>query len=248
MPENEVSFVAGQLFRDCANCPEMVVLSGGLFTMGSPNDEPGRRADEGPQREVSLAPFAIARTEITFAQWDACVSAGGCPAIAGADRGWGRGERPAIGLSWADAQAYVAWLNTQARGPRYRLPSEAEWEYAARAGTRTAYATGVTLTLRQAVYRARRTERVGAFPANALNLVDMHGNAAEWVQDCYAPNYVQAPVDGASLEYDACPARIYRGGSYAEQSAAALRSAARASGAPDVRVRSNGFRIARALQ
>jgi formylglycine-generating enzyme required for sulfatase activity len=247
LPETEVSFVAGQQFRDCASCPEMVVLSGGLFTMGSPNNELGRRADEGPQREVSIAPFAIARAELTFAQWDACVSAGACPSIAGADRAWGRGDRPAIGLSWADAQVYVGWINAQVNGPRYHLPSEAEWEFAARGGTQTPYATGVTIGVRQAVYHARRTERAGAFPANAFNLVDMHGNAAEWVQDCYAPNYLLAPIDGAPIEFDSCPSRVYRGGSYADL-ASALRSAARGNGAPDVRIRSAGVRLARALQ
>lgn len=247
LPETEVSYITGQVFRDCADCPEMTVLSGGLFVMGSPNEEEGRQPDEGPQREVSIAPFAMGRTEVTFAQWDACVAAEVCAADAGADRGWGRGARPVIGVSWSDAQAFIGWLNAQVGRDLYRLPSEAEWEFAARAGSRTPYAEGETLAISQAAFRARRTSTVGAFEANAFGLVDMAGNAAEWVRDCHANNYALAPVDGEAMEFEGCPERVYRGGYYTDY-APALRAAARASAAPDARPIGVGFRVARDLQ
>lgn len=236
----------GSTFRDCATCPEMVVLAGGLFVMGSPAAETGRNRDEGPQREVSIAPLAVSRTEITFAQWDACLGGGGCAGYSPVDRGWGRGDHPVIGVSWNDARAYVDWLNTQVGGLRYRLLSEAEWEYAARAGSRDAFATGRTLTTRQATFRARRTDRVGAHAANAFGLLDMHGNAAEWVADCYSANYDLAPIDGVAVEADECARRVYRGGGYADQ-ALALRAAARRAERADARTAGLGFRIARSL-
>src|SRR5690606_7613136 len=169
--------VAGYTFTDCSGCPEMIVLAGGLFVMGSPDNEPGRGRDEGPQREVSVAPFAMGKYEVTFAQWDACLAGGGCNGYSPPDGGWGRGDRPVTGISWQDAQAYLDWLNAQAGGLRYRLPSEAEWEYAARAGHNEAYAFGPRVTATQATFRARQTTPVGAHEGNAFNLYDMHGNA-----------------------------------------------------------------------
>lgn len=245
-PEAAPVLQPGQTFRDCEACPEMVVLPGGLFAMGSPESEFGRGRDEGPQHEVSIAPFAVGKYEITFAQWDACVANDGCNGFAPADRGWGRGSRPAVGLSWSDAQAYVAWLNARTGGPTYRLLTEAEWEYAARAGVTSAYAFGDELTAAQATFRAARTTEAGAHEANAFALFDLHGNAAEWVQDCYAPNYELAPINGGAIEADACRARVYRGGSYADASAR-LRSAARRSASPDARQAGVGFRVARDL-
>ncbi len=237
---------AGTTFRDCANCPEMVVLPGGLFVMGSPANEAGRAADEGPTREVSVAPFAVSKTEITFAQWDACLGGGGCNGFSPQDRGWGRGSQPLIGVSWTDAQAYLDWLNAQGGGTRYRLLSEAEWEYAARAGARTAYASGATLTTRDATYRARRTDAVASHALNAFGLADMHGNAAEWVEDCYSRNYQLAPIDGAAVQADECTRRVHRGGGYADQ-APALRAAARRAENVNTRGPALGFRVARAL-
>jgi formylglycine-generating enzyme required for sulfatase activity len=236
----------GDAFRDCDACPEVVVLSGGLFTMGSPANETGRGRDEGPQREVAVAPFAIGKYEITFQQWDACLAGGGCNGFSPADGGWGRGNRPVRGVSWEDAQSYLDWLNAQAGGLRYRLASEAEWEYAARAGEAAAYSTGARVTATQATYRARQTTPVGAHEANAFALFDMHGNVGEWVEDCYAPNYQLAPVDGAAVQADDCNRRVFRGGGYADQ-APVLRAAARKAGAPAARQPSVGFRVARTL-
>jgi formylglycine-generating enzyme required for sulfatase activity len=240
------TYTAGHTFRDCAQCPEMVVLSGGLFVMGSPEGEAGRGRDEGPLREVSIAPFAIGRYEITFAQWDACLAGGGCNGYSPADGGWGRGDKPVTSVSWDDAQAYLDWLNLQAGGLRYRLASEAEWEFAARAGVSEAYAFGSRVTATQATFGARRTTAVGAHEANAFSLFDMHGNVGEWVEDCHAPNYDLAPVDGAAVHDANCARRVFRGGGFADQPAV-LRAAARRSGAATTRSQAVGFRVARTL-
>lgn len=224
----------------------MIVLPGGLFTMGSPASEAGRGRDEGPQREVSIAPFAMSKTEITFAQWDACLAGGGCNGYSPNDGGWGRGGRPVSNVSWNDAHAYLEWLNAQAGGLRYRLATEAEWEYAARAGATDAYAFGPRVTATQATFHARQTSPVAAHDANAWGLFDMHGNVGEWVEDCYAATYDLAPIDGAAVQADNCARRVYRGGGFADQ-APVLRAAARQSAPPDRRIVGVGFRVARAL-
>ncbi|MES1200405.1 MAG: SUMF1/EgtB/PvdO family nonheme iron enzyme [Pseudomonadota bacterium] len=236
----------GQTFRDCVDCPEMMVAPGGIFVMGSPANEFGRAADEGPTREVSVAPFAVGKYEVTLAQWDACVADGGCNGFAASDHGWGRGDRPVTGVSWEDAQAFVRWLNLKTGSTQYRLLSEAEWEYAARAGATTAYAFGDAVTAQQATFHTIRTSPEGAHAANAFGLFDLHGNAAEWVEDCYVATYRVAPIDGAAVESDRCRARVYRGGAYNDPSAK-LRAAARRSAAPTTRQPAIGFRVARAL-
>lgn len=241
-----VTYTPGHTFRDCDSCPEMVVLGGGLFTMGSPATEAGRGRDEGPQRDVTLRPFAIGKYEVTFQQWDACLAGGGCNGYSPADGGWGRGERPVTNVSWQDAQSYIEWLNQQVGGLRYRLASESEWEYAARAGAGEAYGFGPRVTATQATFRARQTTPVGAHEANAFTLFDMHGNVGEWVEDCYAASYELAPVDGGAVQADECVRRVYRGGSFADQ-AQTLRAAARQAARPDQRAQGLGFRVARAL-
>jgi formylglycine-generating enzyme required for sulfatase activity len=243
---NDTVFVAGHTFRDCDNCPEFVVLPGGVFMMGSPDSETGRRRDEGPQHEVSISPFAISRYEVTFAQWDACLAGGGCNGYSPSDGGVGRGERPVSNVSWNDAQAYLDWLNAHAGGLRYRLLTEAEWEYAARAGASEAYAFGPRVTAVDATFRVRAPTPVGAHEANAWGVFDMHGNVAEWVEDCYAPNYDVAPLDGGALQAERCARRVYRGGAFADQ-AALLRASSRQSAPADRRSTSIGFRLARTL-
>ena len=127
----------GARFRDCARCPEMVVVPAGSFLMGSPESEKGHVENEGPVHRVRIAaPFAVGVYEVTFEEWDACGEDGGCRGYEPQDASFGRGRRPVINMSWEDAQAYVGWLSEKT-GKRYRLPSESEWEYAARAGTRT---------------------------------------------------------------------------------------------------------------
>jgi formylglycine-generating enzyme required for sulfatase activity len=131
--------------------PDMIALPGGTFWMGSPEDEPGRDNDEGPRHRVTIQPFAIGRTEVTFAAYDRFAEATG--RAKPDDEGWGRGQRPVVNVSWYDAVAYAAWLSGQT-GANYRLPTEAEWEYVARAGTTTRFWTGHCIHTDQANYNA----------------------------------------------------------------------------------------------
>ncbi len=253
----------GQTFRDPLQIggtgPEMVRLPGGSFLMGSPNDEPERFNDEGPQHRVTVRPFAIGRTEVRFADYDRFAEATGRRKPD--DEGWGRGDRPVINVSWNDAQAYAKWLSEQT-GHSYRLPTEAEWEYAARAGTRTPFWTGDCIHTDQAnydgnydynncgaktgVYR-RRTVPVGSLPANPFGLHEMAGNVYEWVEDCWHESYTGAPTDGSAW-LDAgggnCARRVLRGGAWVIYPWR-LRSAYRNGYTADVAGSSVGIRLAR---
>ncbi len=194
----------GDPFQECTRCPQMVVVPAGSFTMGSPANEKGRDNDEGPQHLVTIArPFAVSKFELTFDEWDACYDAGGC-ASRPYDWGWGRGNRPVILVSWEDAQKYVAWLSKMT-GKTYRLLSEAEYEYATRAGTTTAYPWGPDIKLNGKPmancdgcgdqWGDKQTAPVGAFPPNAFGLYDMVGNVWEWTEDCYHDSYaVSVPL------------------------------------------------------
>lgn len=236
-----------QIFTDCAICPEMVVIPSGTFVMGSMALEEARGKDEGPRHTVTFAsPFAMGRTEVTFDQWNACVAAGGCKTRPG-DQGWGQGDRPVVDVSWLDAMAYAQWLS-QSTGQRYFLPTESEWEYAARAGTDTPWNTGDAIVTDDANMLGEfgRTAPVAGFPPNAFSLHDMHGNVAEWVQDCHDMGYFGAPLTGAAAWKPDCPLRVQRGGSWADEPAQ-LRSAARKGGAAGARSPKVGFRVARAL-
>ena len=200
------SLEVGQRFRDCPECPEMVVVPAGTFRMGAPESEKYSQDYERPVHSVSVPSFAAGVYELTFAEWDACAASGGCGGHWPGDGGWGRGGRPVINVNWNDAQSYVRWLSGRT-GKRYRLLSESEWEYVARAGTRTPYHTGLTISTGQANYYTgpprpplddpslvedwidRKYEKgapvpVGSFPANAWGLHDVHGNVSEWVEDC----------------------------------------------------------------
>ena len=214
--------------RDCAECPAMVVVPAGTFTMGAPESEPDSYDIERPQRTVSVPSFAAGAFEVTFDEWNACVADGGCDGYRPDDRGWGLGQRPVVDVSWQHAQRYVEWLS-QRSGYRYRLLSEAEWEYAARAGTETPFHTGETITEQQANFDGHQgqTTPVGSYAPNAFGLHDMHGNLMEWVQDCYTGYDAEgARVDGGPVEgRDGC-SRVLRGGSWAHPPRA-IRSAAR---------------------
>lgn len=209
----------GTVFRHGPDFPELVMLPAGRFLMGSPNNEDGRYTNEGPQHEVTIAhPFAVGRYPVTFAEWDAFVAAGGTKHKP-ADRGWGRGRQPVIHVSWDDAQAYVAWLRDQTGQP-YRLLSEAEWEYAARAGSQTRYPWGIDPGKNKANFdgsgsqwSGRQTSPVGSFAANAFGLHDMIGNVWEWVQDTWHDSYQGAPDDGRAWEASS-GSRVVRGGSW----------------------------------
>ena len=237
----------GRRFKDCAACPEMVVVPTGSFMMGSPSSEKGRDSDEGPQHRVRIAqPFAVGVYEVTFAEWDACVSAGGCNGYGPADRGWGRGQRPVISVSWNDAQAYVKWLSNKT-GNRYRLLSEAEWEYVARAGTETPFHFGMTISTDQANYNRNhraRTVEAGSFPSNGYGLHDVHGNVDEWVQDCWNDSYWGAPTDGSAWTSRDCSGRVLRGGSW-DSKHRNLHLADRDWGPTSYRSIRTGFRVAR---
>lgn len=237
--------VAERVFRDCDGCPDMVALPIGDFTMGSPAGETGRYSHEGPTRRVAIGyQFAAGRTEVTWDQWAACVADGGCVPLK-AD-GFGGGSRPVTNVNWTEAKAYATWLSTKTR-KTYRLLSEAEWEYAARAKTTGAYSFGPTITNQQANFRGGpgKTTPAGQYPANALGLHDMHGNVWEWTLDCFASNYSSGqPSDGRAFEGQTCSYRVFRGGSWGD-SPQNLRSANRGRNVPSDRNGDLGFRVAR---
>jgi formylglycine-generating enzyme required for sulfatase activity len=239
-------------FRECAaDCPEMIVVPAGSFMMGSPVTEQGRSDDEGPQHEVTIAkPFAVSKFDVTFADWDACVSVGECPEVS--DDGMGQGTKPVIDVTWDEAQAYIAWFSWITRKP-YRLLTEAEWEYAARAGTTTAYPWGNEIAKGNAncagcggQWDSKETSPVGSFKPNAFGLFDTVGNAWQWVEDCYHDSYNGAPADGSAWTTGDCKARVVRGGSWVDLPQG-LRSAGRFAIASYSRFPNLGFRVARTL-
>ena len=249
----------GARLRDCEACPELVVVPSGSFMMGSPDSEWGRFNNEGPQRQVTISePFAVGVYEVTFGEWDACVNEGGCKGYQPHGEGWGRGGRPVINVSWDDARAYVTWLS-QRTGKQYRLLSESEWEYVARAGTTEPFHTGETISADQANYDSSytygsgqkgryrgRTVQAGTFSPNAFGLHEVHGNVWEWTQDCWNENYTGAPTDSRAWETGECEQRVLRGGSWGDVPWL-LRSADRGKNEPDIRDPKIGFRIARTL-
>lgn len=237
------------VFKDCEDvCPEMVVVAAGSFTMGSPADEADRNTREGPRHPVAFgAPFAIGRYEVTFAEYDACVADGGCLHRPN-DQGWGRARRPVVDVSWNDAQEYVAWLSRKT-GQRYQLPSESEWEYAARGGTNTPWHTGRAILTDDAniLNAFGKTVAVGAYPPNAFGLHDVHGNVQERVLDCLDTGYVGVPNDGAAAASGNCAQqRIVRGGNLASEPKD-VRSASRSYDPQTSRWPGVGFRVVRAL-
>jgi len=247
----------GKLLRDCEGCPEMVILPGGTFTMGSAEAEAGRQPTEGPQHRVSVAAFAAAKHEVTYEEWELCVREKGCTTNPGYTA-WGRGKRPVIDVAWNDAKQYAAWLAKKSGKP-YRLLSEAEWEYAARGGTTTAFSFGATISAQQANYDAaasyagspvgtkqNKTAPVGSYPANRFGLHDMHGNVWEWVEDCWNPSYAGAPTDGSAWQSGNCAQHVVRGGSW-DSEPQTLRSALRYYQLGTIRQNTLGFRVARAL-
>ena len=232
--------------KDGGEGPEMVVLPTGSFRMGSPASEAGRFDIEDPVRTVTIGSrIAMGRYEVTFAEYDRFVSATGRASPNDAD--WGRGTRPAINVSQTDAKAYAAWLSAQT-GKRYRLPSESEWEYAARAGTETAYSWGNTIGRNRANYHSYDgTVPVGSFAANGFGLYDMHGNVWEWVEDCWHDNYEGAPTDGSAWTTGCDQAlAVVRGGSWVTVPRF-LRAADRNWDSPSAHVNTLGFRLVQDL-
>ena len=252
----------GQVFQDCPDCPRMVVLPPGAFQMGAAPGDVGNRW-EGPQHPVRLAqPFAIGRHEVTVGEWRACVEAGACAAAKAGPATGDPARAPVVNVSWDDALAYAAWLG-KVSGRTYRLPTEAEWEYAIRAGTTTArfwggdrteqcaYGNGAdqsALTRDRQLPAVECDDRypvlapVGSFKPNAFGLFDMAGNAWEWTQDCWHDTYQGAPVDGGAVESAGCKRRVIRGGSWRAR-ANSLRSFGRGNSPPDTRSEDLGLRV-----
>lgn len=217
--------------------------------MGAPAGETlmSLSQDAGPQHTVTVNSFLVGKYEVTFNQWSACVNGGGCQDNPNPnDQGWGRGDRPVVNVSWDDAQEYVRWISRQT-GRQYRLLTESEWEYAARAGTTTPYSTGSSMSARQARFNSDSTAPVGSYPSNLFGIYDMHGNVEEWVGDCYNSSYVGAPSNGTVWESGDCSMRIARGGNFGALDARSLHSARRDSQPRSTRFRGIGFRVARSL-
>jgi len=272
-------------FRDCETCPEMVDLPGGSFLMGSSEDEDGHYPIEGPRHDVSVAAFALGRYEVTRGEFARFIEETGHET--GACTYWRPEfvaslsphdlalhnpshqhretlEHPITCISWHDAKAYIGWLRDKT-GKAYRLPSEAEWEYAARGGTRSRYPWGNDLapacdhanghdetSLETNDFNWETlpcsdgfglTAPVGSFAANGFSLYDMTGNVAEWVEDGYHPTYDGAPLDGRSWSSADTSLHVLRGGSW-ESEPRDLRSASRIWSRPGSRLNSSGFRVA----
>jgi len=250
----------GETWRDCDECPLLTVVPPGSFIMGSPPGEPGRLPHEGPAHRVEIKKaFAMGVFEVTFAEWDACVDDGGCNQFP-PDKGWGRGNRPVININLDEMNAYLHWLTVRT-GHLYRLPTEAEWEYAARAGSTQAYPWGANASHEHANYGADdccagraegrdrwadKTAPVGRFPSNAFGLYDMHGNVYERVLDCWTPHYRGAPADGSAWRAGDCRPIGLRGGSWVS-SPELIRSAERDAYNGYYRSRVMGFRVVREL-
>ena len=242
----------GSEFEECARvCPVMIVVPAGRFVMGSSEHEVGRTAREGPPHEVTIAhPFAMSKFEVTFEQWDACVAAAVCPP---AREAWGRGAMPLVNVSWDEAKQYLAWLS-QLSGKEYRLPTEAEWEFAARARSHTRYSWGEESGTNNASCDGcgakwfLQTAPAGSFKPNAFGLYDVHGNVWEWVEDSWHENYEGAPADGSAWLQDADPTfRVIRGGSW-HNDTDLVRSAIRFKRHHKVQFDTLGFRVARTMR
>ena len=239
----------------------MVVIPSGSITIGSHPSEETRTLSENLQREVQIDyQFAVGKYEVTWDEWDACVADGGCSArtqiLAGGDESWGRGRLPVINVEWYGAQAYVNWLSRKTE-QEYRLLSEAEWEYAARAGSQTPYPWGTSVPDCIEGSKSRtnfigcnfdRTQSVGFSAPNAFGLYDMHGNVSEWVEDCYVrESVINLPSDGSAMIEKDCLFRVYKGGSF-KGGNVSTRSSYRFRDNPVGQWPSLGFRIAKPLQ
>jgi len=256
---SETYFKPGESFKDCPDCPEMVVVPAGSFIMGSPEGEPEHDGSAEPQHQVTFnKPIAVARFPITFMEWDACVRGGGCGGYKPEDAGWGRGERPVINVNWDDAKSYNTWLSRKS-GSTYRLLSESEREYVTRASTTTPFWWGKAITPDDANYNGKytyagisqkgeyrvQTVPVWTFQPNAWGLYQVHGNIWEWVEDCWHDNYKGAPVDGTAwTAADVCKRRVVRGGAW-DRIPQTLASAYRMSFSATYRFNMIGFRVAK---
>jgi len=239
---------AGTEIKDCPACPAVVELPAGAFNMGSSTGDPSER----PPHHVTIGqPFAIGKYEVTVDQWNACANGGGCDKIS--TDASAPGNAPVRDVSWDDARKYVAWLS-KTSGKSYRLPTEAEWEYAARGGTSTVYwwgdqprkGTGNCKDCGDPWSDAAPTT-VGSFSPNPYGLYDMNGSVWEWVADCWHISYKNAPTDGRAWDEPACSVRVIRGGSWRE-GFSYMQSSTRFKYSASVRQSQNGFRVVRELK
>jgi formylglycine-generating enzyme required for sulfatase activity len=241
---------ATRSFRDAlaggGRGPLMLELPAGTYMMGSAGNS--LVFEERPQHRVKLASFSISKYEVSFAEYDRFARATGRRLPH--DEKWGRDGRPVINVTWKDARAYVRWLSKQT-GHQYRLPTEAEWEYAARGGTTRDYWWDQAASTIKAncfncgsEWDGNSTAPVGNFAANSLGLHDTAGNVQEWTEDCYHPSYQGAPADGSARERTGCTQRVVRGGSYSSP-LESLRSNKRGHNAQDTRIDNLGFRVVR---
>lgn len=236
----------GAQFSDCDVCPAMVVVPAGRFTMGAA----GRRPEEGPAHEVRFAePFAIGVYELTAEEWDACVREAGCDYQPDAERD----RRPISNLGWDDVRMYLRWLSDKT-GQAYRLPSEAEWEYAASAGATSRFWWGDTIGTNRAncvdcgsPWGGKSPAPVGSFDANPFGLHDVHGNLWEWTLDCWNPSHEGAPSDGSARLSGNCLSRVLRGGCW-NLDAGYMRLTRRYRYDRDVRYYLHGARVLRPLK
>jgi len=243
------SFKTGQIFRDCRNCPELVVIPAGLYMMGSNN----KRKTERPAHRVSIKKrFAIGRYEVTFKEWLTCVDERGCLHKPD-DHNWGRTGRPVINVTWDQAQTYIRWLNKKT-GNTYRLPSESEWEYVHRAGTTTRFWWGNDVGVNKAnckdcksKWSALSSAPVGSFDANPFGVYDTTGNVFEWVEDCWNANHEGAPKNIQARKTGDCSYRVIRGGSFYYFNKVS-RASYRAKNPPGVKSYWLGFRVLRELK
>jgi formylglycine-generating enzyme required for sulfatase activity len=248
----------GTVFRDkdAEWCPELVVTPPGEFMMGSTEAERQWAIEQGAKREwlerekpqhlVRIAyPLAVGRYPVTFEEYGHFARTTG--RAQPEDGEWGRGRRPVINVDWEDAKSFAAWLSVQT-GQSYRLLSEAEWEYACRAGTTSRYWWGDEITPENANYgpNVGKTTEVGEYPANLFGLYDMHGNVWEWVEDWWQHSYKGAPPDGSAWTVGNTSRRALRGGSWSRNQAG-VRSASRTGRTTDFRESKIGFRVARPL-
>ncbi len=240
-------------FKDCDDCPEMVVVPPGNFLMGDLHGV-GYFSEKSIRAVRIDYVFAVGKFEVTFDEWTACLSDGGCNGYRPDDLGWGRSDRPVVHVSWQDAKTYVKWLSRKT-DKTYRLLSEAEWEYAARATSRTMFPWGNSIGSGYAncdgcgsLWDDDLTAPVGSFAPNAFGLHDMHGNVYEWVEDCWHSDYQGAPSDGSAwTSGGVCQVRILRGGSY-DDTPVLVRSANRDGNITSDRYNLfSGIRVARTL-
>lgn len=257
-----------KILRDCVECPEMVALKAGSFRMGSPEQEANRNGDESLRHGVRIAPFALGKYEVTVAQYLACVQANACtvpawqtdrPYFSALGASVERGQNPVVGVSWHQAQSYVQWLG-RITTKTYYLPSETQWEYAARAGSASRWSFGDSAApaVQYAWFEDNSNgalQPIGSLRPNAWGLHDMHGSVWEWVQDCYErwdnydhfdPRYGKAPQTENAWQSEVCNLRVARGGSW-KDAVARLRSASRYYNYATNATTVVGFRVARTL-